>query len=72
MSGGTHFRDCDIISAHSGVARGGSGPPRVARPGSGILDKLYVIIFLNDFDQLLLSYIAYLLIVNHFTVLPNT
>ena len=37
--------------------------------GGGILDKLYVIIFLNYFEQLLLGYIAYLLIVNHLTVL---
>ena len=39
--------------------------------GGGILDKLYVIICLNYFDQLLLGYIAYLLIVNHLTVLPS-
>ena len=39
-------------------------------PG-GILDKHYVIICLNYFDQLLLGYIAYLLIVNHLTVLPS-
>ena len=36
-----------------------------------ILDKLYVIICVNYFDQLLLGYIAYLLIVNHLTVLPS-
>ena len=47
----------------SGVAGGGGG---------GISDKLYVIIiFLNYFEQLLLGYIAYLLIVNHLTVLPS-
>ena len=39
--------------------------------GAGILDKLCVIIFLNYFEQLLLGYIAYLLIVNHLTVLPR-
>ena len=39
--------------------------------GKGILDKLYVIICLNYFDQLLLGYIAYLLIVNHLTVLSS-
>ena len=39
--------------------------------GGGILDKLYVIIFLNYFEQLLLDYIAYLLIVNHLTVLSS-
>ena len=57
----------------SGVAieGGGGGPPRAKRPGGGILDKLYVIIFLNCFEQLLLGYIAYLLIVNHLTVLPR-
>ena len=42
-----------------------------SRGGGGILDKLYVIICLNYFDQLLLGYIAYLLIVNHLTVLPS-
>ena len=47
----------------SGVARGGGR--------GGILDKLYAIICLNYFDQLLLDYIAYLLIVNHLTVLPS-
>ena len=40
-----------------------------SKGGGGILDKLYVIICLNYFDQLLLDYIAYLLIVNHLTVL---
>ena len=35
------------------------------------MDKLYVIIFLNYFEQLLLGYIAYFLIVNHLTVLPS-
>ena len=39
--------------------------------GGGILDKLYVIIFPNYFEQLLLGYIAYFLIVNHLTVLPS-
>ena len=39
--------------------------------GGSILDKLYVIIFLNYFEQLLLGYIAYLLIVNHLTALPS-
>ena len=39
-------------------------------PG-GILDKLYVVIFLYYFEQLLLGYIAYMLIVNHLTVLPR-
>ena len=39
--------------------------------GGGILDKLYVIICPNYFDQLLLGYIAYLLIVNHLTVLAS-
>ena len=39
--------------------------------GGGILDKLYVIIFLNCFEQLLLGYISYSLIVNHLTVLPT-
>ena len=34
----------------SGVARGGGG--------GGILDKLYVIIFFNYFEQLLLGYIV--------------
>ena len=34
-----------------------------SRGEGGILDKLYVIICLNYFDQLLLGYIAYLLIV---------
>ena len=43
-------------SRTSGVARG------------CILDKLYVIDFLNCFEQPLLGYIAYLLIVNHLTV----
>ena len=38
---------------------------RAVRPGGGILDELYVIIFLNYFEHLLLGYIAYLLIVNH-------
>ena len=46
--------------------RGGRRGERFA-PG-GISDKLYVIIFLNYFDQLLLGYVAYLLIVNHLTV----
>ena len=54
---------------HSGVARGGGGG--AVRPGGGILDKLYVIIFLNYFEQPLFSYIAYLLIGNHLTVLPS-
>ena len=49
----------------SGVVRG------AVRPGGGILDKLYVIIFLNYFEQPLLSYVAYLLIGNHLAVLPN-
>ena len=37
------------------------------------MDKLYVIIFPNHiyFEQLLLGYIAYFLIVNHLTVLPS-
>ena len=35
------------------------------------MDKLYVIIFLNYFEQPLLGYTAYLLIVNHLTVLPS-
>ena len=35
------------------------------------LDKLYVIFFPNYFEQPLLCYIAYLLIVNHLTMLPN-
>ena len=56
----------------SGVARGGGGPPRTARLGGGIFDKLFVIIFLNYFEQPLLGYIADLLIVNHLTVLPST
>ena len=39
---------------HSGVARGmggggRGGPPRAARPGGGILDKLYVIILHNHY-----------------------
>ena len=56
----------------SGIARGaGGGLPRAARLGGGILDKLYVIIFLSYYDQLLLGYIPYLLIVNHLTVLPR-
>ena len=44
--------------------------PHWSAPG-GILDKLCVIIFLNYFTQPLLGYIAYLLIVNHLTVLPS-
>ena len=51
------------MSSSSGVVRGGGG-------GGGILDKLYVVIFLYYFQQLLLGYIAYMLIVNHLTVLP--
>ena len=39
--------------------------------GGDILVKLYVIIFHNYFEQLLLSYVAYLLVVNHHTVLPS-
>ena len=39
--------------------------------GGGILDKLYVIIFLNYFEQPLFGYIACLLIVNYITVLPS-
>ena len=35
------------------------------------MDKLYVIICLHYFDQLLLGYIVNLLIVNHLTVLPS-
>ena len=35
------------------------------------MDKLYVIIFLDYFEQPLPSYIAYLLIGNHLTVLPS-
>ena len=35
------------------------------------MDKLYVSICLNYFDQLLLGYVAYLLFVNHLTVLPS-
>ena len=35
------------------------------------MDKLYVIIFLNYFEQLLVGYIAYFVIVNHLTVLPS-
>ena len=46
-------------------------PPRAARPGDAILDKLYEVIFLYYFEQLLLGYIAYMLIVNHLTVLPG-
>ena len=57
------------VSPRSGVARG-CGPPRAALPGGGILDKLYVIIFLSYFEQLLLGYIAYLLIVNHISPHP--
>ena len=50
----------------SGVARKGRGGG-----GGGILDKLHVIFFPNHFEQPLLCYIAYLLIVNHLTVLLN-
>ena len=35
------------------------------------MDKLYVIICFNYFDQPLLGYNAYLLIVDHLTVLPS-
>ena len=54
------FKKSDLYQWHS--IGGGEG---------GILDKLYVIICLNYFDLLLLGYIAYLLIVNHLTVLPS-
>ena len=48
-------------------SKGGGGGGK-----GGILDQLYVIIiFLNYFEQPLLGYIAYLLIVNHLTVLPS-
>ena len=60
-----------VVHVDSGVARGkGIGPPRAARPGGDILDKHYVVFF-NNFEQPLLCYIAYLLISNHLTVLPN-
>ena len=60
---------CAYFVPHvSGVARGGG---RRSAAGGGILDKLYVIIFLSHYDQLLLGYIAYLLIANHLTVLPR-
>ena len=35
------------------------------------IKKSFVIVFLNYFEQPLLGYIAYLLIVNHLTVLPS-
>ena len=61
----------NLIIGHSGVAKKGGGPPRAARPRGGISYKPHVIIFLNHFKQLLLGYIAYLLIVNHLTVVPR-
>ena len=60
-----HLTCGNVLDLNSGVARGeGAG-------GSGILDELYVIICLNYIDQLLLGYIAYLLIAHHLTVLPS-
>ena len=50
---------------------GGGGFAPGGTPEGGILDKLYVIIFLNYFEQPLLGNIAYLPIVNHLTVLPS-
>ena len=63
-----HFNQTVLLTKmipRSGVARG------AVRPEGCVLDKFYVIAFLNYFEQPLLSYIAYLLIGNYPTVLPS-